>query len=51
MSGKTLSNRLMDYLDFYQPEVDTSLTDNMASLTRSMFNTSRTQIAKMSLPV
>jgi len=51
LSGKNLSNRLMDYLDFYQPEVDTSLTDNMASLTRSMFNTSRTQIAKMSLPV
>ncbi len=52
LSGKELAERLNDYLDFYEPEpACNGMTDNMASLTRSMFQTSRTQIAKMSLPI
>ena len=51
LSGKELAERLNDYLDFYEPEPSCNgLTDNMASLSRSIFHTSRTQIAKMSLP-
>ncbi|MFO8049859.1 MAG: hypothetical protein R6U29_12565 [Desulfosudaceae bacterium] len=52
LNRKNISDRLMvDYLDFYQTDADTGLTDNMASLSRNMFQTSRTEIAKMSLPV
>ncbi len=51
VSGKELVDRLTDYLDFYEPEPHDAITDNMASLSRNMFHTSRTQIAKMSLPV
>lgn len=51
VSGQDLVNRLKDYIDFYEPEPCDRLTENLASLARNMFNTSRTQIAKMSLPV
>ena len=51
LSGKELADRLVDYLDFYEAEPSDGLTDNMASLTRGLFHTSRTQIMKMSLPV
>jgi len=50
VSGKELAERLTDYIDLYTPENYDGLTDNLASLTRNMFHTSRTQIAKMSLP-
>ena len=50
LSGKELANRVMDYVDFYEAESSDGLTDNLASLSRNIFNTSRTEIAKMSLP-
>lgn len=49
-SGKNMAKNLSDYLSLYEPEADTGLTDNMASLSRNMFNTSRTELAQMSLP-
>ncbi|MEW6079320.1 MAG: hypothetical protein AB1724_16045 [Thermodesulfobacteriota bacterium] len=48
---KEPTERAGDYFDYYEPEPFDGLTDNMASLTRGMFQTSRTQIAKMSLPI
>ncbi len=51
LSGKDLSAKLLDYLDCWEPSAATGLTDNLATLSRNMFNTSRTQIAKMSLPM
>ena len=51
ISGKELAERLNDYIDFYESEHCDGLTDNLASISRNMFNTSRTQIARMSLPV
>jgi hypothetical protein len=51
MAGKESKERPNDYFDFYEPEPFDGLTDNMASLSRGMFQTSRTQIAKMSLPL
>lgn len=51
ISGQELANRLNDYIDFYEPETYDGLTDNIDSLSRKIFHTSRTQIAKMSLPV
>lgn len=50
ISGKELANRLNDYIDFYEQESGDGLTDNLAALSRNIFSTSRTQIAKMSLP-
>ncbi|MDY6822412.1 MAG: hypothetical protein SWH68_01235 [Thermodesulfobacteriota bacterium] len=50
LSGKKLADKLTDYLDFYETEPQTGLTDNMATLSRNMFQTSRTELAKMSLP-
>ena len=49
-SGKDLGEKLTDYLNLYEPEVDTGLTDNMATFSRNMFHTSRTELAHMSLP-
>lgn len=51
MSGREPVERLTDYLDFYDPEPGDGLTDNLASLSRNMFHTSRTELAKMSLPI
>ncbi len=49
-SGKDLAEKLTDYMNLYEPETAMGLTDNMATLSRSMFHTSRTEIAEMSLP-
>lgn len=49
-AGKDMAKNLADYLNLYEPEQDTALTDNMASLSRTMFHTSRTELAQMSLP-
>jgi len=49
-SGKDLAEKLTDYLNLYEPETATGLTDNLATFSRGMFHTSRTELAQMSLP-
>lgn len=50
LSGKNAADELIDCIDFYDTEARDGITDNIASLARSLFHTSRADIAKMSLP-
>jgi hypothetical protein len=49
-AGKNMADELVDTIDFYNTDTRDGITDNIASLARSLFHTSRADIARMSLP-